>query len=183
MIGLFIGSFNPPTLAHLEICLKLKDRLDKIIFIPVNTKEKNLISMCHRINMLRIYMKDYSFLEINSIMDKYSYFDYRILDLLKKKYHNIKLIIGSDILNNMKNFTNYNYLLENYQFIVITRDSNVNNLINDKYYKYKNNFEILEYQSNISSTKARDLIKNKQDTTNILNQEIARYIKKNHLYF
>ena len=25
MIGIFIGSFNPPTIAHLEICLKLKN--------------------------------------------------------------------------------------------------------------------------------------------------------------
>ena len=41
MIGLFVGSFNPPTLAHLDICLKLKNEFNKIIFIPVNTNNKS----------------------------------------------------------------------------------------------------------------------------------------------
>ena len=40
MIGLFIGSFNPPTMAHLNISLLLLDKLEKVVFIPVNSKEK-----------------------------------------------------------------------------------------------------------------------------------------------
>ena len=40
MIGLFIGSFNPPTRAHMDICLKLKNKFNKIVLVPVSSKEK-----------------------------------------------------------------------------------------------------------------------------------------------
>ena len=36
MIGLFIGSFNPPTIAHLEIAQRLSNRYKKIVYVPVN---------------------------------------------------------------------------------------------------------------------------------------------------
>lgn len=184
MIGLFIGSFNPPTLAHLQICLSLKKMFSKIIFIPVNTKEKKLVSMYHRINMLKIYTKKYSFLEVDNIMENYSYFDYRILDLLKRKYHNVKVIVGSDILNNLKNFDNKKYLISNYEFIVITRDSfDAEKIINNYYGDYKKNFIVHQYTSDISSTKVREYIKNKMDTKKFLDMEIDFYIRENQLYF
>ena len=183
MIGLFIGSFNPPTCAHLMVCLKLKDKFSNIIFIPVNTKNKNLISMYHRVNMLKIYTNKYRFLKIDNIMDNYSYFDYRILDLLKAKYKNIKIIIGSDILYNLDKFNNYEYLLKKYNYIVIERGDNINNIIDLKYYDYRDHFEILDFNSDVSSTKARNLIKNHEDTKDILDSEIDFYIRKNNLYF
>lgn len=182
MIGIFIGSFNPPTVAHLQICLKLHNMFKKIILIPVNTKSKNLISMYHRINMLGLYKRKYSFLEIDNIMEKYSYFDYRILDLLQKKYHNIKIIIGGDLLEKINQFDNKDYLLKNYYFVVIKRNMDVDNIINSKYKDYCNHFEIIDYNSNISSTLVRDLIKNNKSTKNILDKEVKDYINNNHLY-
>ncbi len=182
MVGLFIGSFNPPTLAHLKICLELKNKFSKIIFIPVNSKNKDLLSMYHRINMLNIYKRKYPFLEVDNIMKSYSYFDYRILDLLKKKYHEIKIIIGDDILLQFDKFDNRDYLLNNYNFVVVKRDTDKDNLIIDKYHKYNDHFEIYDYCSNISSTMARNLIKNNNDTKNILDEEIKNYIRNNHLY-
>jgi len=184
MIGLFIGSFNPPTKAHLEIVLKLKDFFDKIIYIPVNSKEKYLASFNDRVNMLKIYTRKYNFLDINTIMDKYSYFDYRILDILKKEYQNISIIMGSDLLNKLDKFTNYKYLLSNYKFIIITRENdNINEIINNKYQDYKNNFQVFEYHSDISSSKIRELIKNKKDYKDYLDKDIIDYIKNNNLYF
>ncbi len=183
MVGLFIGSFNPPTLAHLKICLKLKKRFSRIFFIPVNTKNKNLVSMHHRINMLMIYKRKYPFLDIDNIMENYSYFDYRILNLLKKKYGNIKIIIGSDTLDNLDKFDNKDYLLDNYNFIVIERDISAKNIIMQKYQKYIKHFEIVNYHLDISSTRARELIKNNKSTKNILDEEIKNYIINNCLYF
>ena len=183
MIGLFIGSFNPPTLAHLKICLKLKKRFSKIIFIPVNTKNKDLVSLNHRINMLNLYKMQYPFLDIDSIMNDYSYFDYRILDLLKKKYGNVKIIIGSDILDNLDKYDNKDYILDNYNFIVIERNMNVEKVITEKYQEYFHHFEIVKYHMDISSTKARELIKNNKSTKNILDKEIKNYIINNYLYF
>ena len=158
-------------------------QFSKIIFIPVNTKNKDLISMSHRINMLSIYKKKYSFLDIDNIMNNYSYFDYRILDLLKKKYGKIKIIIGSDILEKMNQFDHKEYLLNNFYFCVITRNVDVKKIIQDKYLEYQDHFEIFNYSLDISSTMARELIKNNKNTKNILEEEIRDYIINHHLYF
>ena len=98
MVGLFIGSFNPPTKAHLEICQMLKNRFQKIVFVPVNTKEKELVSFKDRKMMLSFYTRRYQFLEISDIMNNYSYFDFRILNLLKEKYQDVRIIMGIHIL-------------------------------------------------------------------------------------
>ena len=51
MIGLFIGSFNPPTKAHIDICQKLKHSFSKIVLVPVNSKDKKLIDIHKRIEI------------------------------------------------------------------------------------------------------------------------------------
>ena len=184
MIGIFIGSFNPPTLAHLSICLKLKNRYKKIVFVPVNSKDKYLANFRHRLNMLSIYKRKYSFLEIDNIMQDYSYLNYRILDLLKTKYGNIELIIGSDLLEKIDTFENYEYLIKNFKYVVITRHkANVLKIIKEKCNNSIDNFKIIKFDNEISSTKARELIKNKLDTKGILDKDICSYIRNEHLYF
>lgn len=183
MIGIFIGSFNPPTEAHLEISLKLLERLQKIVFVPVNSREKELISINDRINMLTIYTNRYSNLIIDDIMKNYSYLNYRIIDLLKDKYQNIALILGSDLLDKLDSFDNYLYLLNNYSFMIIERSNYPSlEIIKNKYSNYQNKFTIINYNSDISSTMIRDLLKNNSPTENILDNEILSYIKEHNLY-
>ncbi len=183
MVGLFIGSFNPPTLAHINICLKLKDDFEKIVLLPVSSKEKYLIDINKRIEMLSILKNKYRFLEISDIMKKYSYVNYRIIDLLKKEYGNINIIMGSDLLEKFDNFDNFNYLLDNYTFTVVPRNNtNVKEMINNKFSKYQDKFNILDYQSNISSTMVKKLLKENRCTKEYLDQDILDYIKDNELY-
>ena len=184
MIGIFIGSFNPPTLAHLSIALKLKDRYEKIVFIPVNTKEKNLVSMKDRIEMLDCFKRKYPFILIDDMMDNYSYLNYRIIDILKKKYQNIELIIGSDLLKKIDKFDNYEYLVSSYSFMVVTRDGmDVEKIIQEKYFNYQKNFHQLELNSDISSSIVREKLKKNLDVKNILDCDVYLYIKNKNLYF
>ena len=182
MIGLFIGSFNPPTKAHLEICLKLKNNFLKIVLIPVSSKDKKLIDINKRINMLTIIKNKYHFLEIEKKKKNYSYLNYRIIDLLKDKYGDINIIMGSDLLEKLDTFDNYDYLLKNYLFTVITRDNiDALKIIKEKYSKYQDKFNLLDYHSDISSTKVRELLKNHK-ANSLLDKDILNYIKKNDLY-
>jgi len=184
MIGIFIGSFNPPTMAHLSIAFKLKDRFKKIVFVPVNTNEKHLASMRDRCDMLNCLKRKYPFILIDDLMDNYSYLNYRIVDILKRKYHDIELIIGSDLLEKLDKFENFKYLVSSYSFMVITRDNiDVEKIIGEKYAEYQNNFHLLEYNCEISSSMVREKIKNKEDVKDILDNDVYIYIKNKHLYF
>ena len=183
MIGIFIGSFNPPTMAHIDICLKLKNYFSKIIFIPVNSNEKYLASFTDRVNMLKIICRKYPFLEIDKIMEDYSYLNYRIIDLIKKKYGNISLIIGSDLLKKMDTFENYEALLNNNSFMIIERNKDsVKNILEEKYGNCRGKYVIMPFSSNISSSMARDKISAKEECKEILDKDIIDYIKKNNLY-
>ena len=183
MIGIFIGSFNPPTKAHYEICLKLQKKYSKIILVPVNSTSKHLVSIYDRINMLRVYTHKNPFLDIDDIMKNYSYFNFRVLDLLKNKYQKIDIIIGSDLLKNIKYFDNYEYILKNYHFIILTRDNHdVQKIIKENYLKYQDSFEIMEYHNNLSSSLVRERIKNKDNYKDFLDKDINEYIMKHHLY-
>ena len=183
MIGLFIGSFNPITKAHIDIILKVKDNFKKIVLVPVSSKDKELIDINRRIEMLNILKKKYSFIEISNIMKNYSYLYYYIIDLLKNKYGDLNIIMGSDLLEKLPSFDNYEYLLDNYNFTIISRDNiNLDKLIKERYLKYQNKFTILNYQSNISSTMVRKLLKEKKDISDVLDKDIYDYIKKNNLY-
>ncbi len=183
MVGLFVGSFNPITLAHIEICLKLKDKFSKIVLVPVNSRDKELISINTRIEMLNIIKNKYPFIEISDIMKNYSYLNYRIIDILSDEYEDINIIMGSDLLEKFTNFDNYEYLLNKYSYTIIPRDNiDLNKLINDKYFNYKNKFNVIDYQSNISSTIIRRKLNNKENISNMLDKDVYEYIKKNDLY-
>ncbi len=184
MIGLFIGSFNPPTLAHINICLKLKNDFSKIVLVPVSSKDKKLIDINNRIAMLTILKNKYNFLEISDIMKRYSYVNYRIIDLLKKEYGDLNIIMGSDLLEKFDRFDHYEYLLDNYSFTIIPRDNiDINKLINGKYSNYKNKFSIIDYHSDVSSTKVKELLKKNKDVSDLLDRDVLEYIKKNELYY
>ena len=183
MIGLFIGSFNPPTNAHLDIAKKLSKRYEKIVFVPVNSREKYLAPMLDRIVMLRILKRKYPFLLIDDIMDKYSFLNYRLLDLLKKKYSDIEIIMGSDLLKNLVFFDNYAYLLSSFHFLIVSRDNNDEDYVKEKYFKYQKNFNFFKYHSDISSTMVREAIKNKGDVKALIDSDVYQYIQDKHLYF
>ena len=183
MTGIFIGSFNPPTIAHYDIIKIMEKYFDKLVIIPVNSREKHLVEMNKRIEMLELLFHKDSLVIIDDLMNDYSYVNYRVIDLLKKKYGEITLIIGSDLLKNLDKFDNYEYLLSNYRFYVVTRDDDVKRIVLDKYSKYFDKFKFIEYHNNISSTKVRKLIQEKKDLTNVLDEKVSLYIKEHRLYF
>lgn len=183
MIGLFIGSFNPITLAHIEICLKLKDKFSKIVLVPVNSREKELININTRIEMLNIIKNKYPFIEISDIMKNYSYLNYRIIDILSDEYEDINIIMGSDLLEKFTNFDNYEYLLDKYSYTIIPRNNtDLKKVINDKYKKYQDKFYILDYYNDVSSSMVRNNIKNNERIDNLLDKDILDYIKVKSLY-
>ena len=133
--------------------------------------------------MLNIIASKNDKIIVDDIMKDYSYLNYRIIDLLKDKYQNVSLIMGSDLLDKFDTFDNYEYLLNNNHFIIIERDGYLcSSIIEKKYASYQDKFTIINYHSNISSTKARNILRENGNIKNILDQDILEYIQKHDLY-
>ena len=113
---LYVGSFNPPTNAHIEIAnYLLKQKIiDYLYFLPVNSSKTNLISLDKRINMLNLVKnKQEEVLNILTYQEK-GFFNY---DVLTKINLNITyLVMGSDLLLHFNTFPNYLDILNNYIF-------------------------------------------------------------------
>lgn len=169
-IGFFGGCFNPPTNVHIRIVNKLieEGKLDKVIFVPVNDyyKKENLIQAKHRYNMLQLATKKYDKLEVDDIEIKENreLCAIDVFEIIEKskyaKKSDIFFIMGSDNYEKMPKWKDYNKIKDKYNYIVIDRDKN-----------------------QISSTKIREMIKNKdRRVIKYLPEKVYEYIIKNELY-
>ncbi|MFW5847713.1 MAG: nicotinate (nicotinamide) nucleotide adenylyltransferase [bacterium] len=189
MIVVFGGAFNPPTLAHKEIYHLIVDTLDveKFIFLPVSKKysKASLIADNHRINMLKILIKDLDKAYISKLETEENQFlgTYKSLKRLQKKYENkeIAFVLGADNLTHLHKWINASNLIKDFKFIVVNRNNqDVYKLLdkNDLLSNYKENFIVLnEFDSYISSSLFRETL-----DPDYVDEDIYHYIMKNDLY-
>jgi len=165
-IGFFGGCFNPPSNIHINLALDLikKQKLDKVIFVPVSDyyKKSDLIEFKHRFTMLKFAIEDYENLYIDNLEENLNGQTYAIdiFKIINEKYISSQnfFIMGSDNYSKIKNWKNYEEL-KNYNYIILQRDDN-----------------------EISSTEIRDMIKSNNLKNNILNKKVYNYILENNLY-
>lgn len=180
------GSFNPPTIAHLNIIKKLLSEFEnsRVILLPVGNdyKKPDLISFEHRYNMLKLFAKQLKLnIEISTIEHHKGYKGtFYALEELSKDYKNIYFVIGSDNLEDLKSWILYETLLKKYPFIVINRNQYLTKKqAEDLFLDLEHRFIFLDFQMDVSSTKIRENIdKNK----NLLTPEVFQYIKNHKLY-
>ena len=167
-IGFFGGCFNPPTSIHIELANHLvkTKKLNKVIFVPVNDSylKSGLISAEHRLNMIKLAIKDNNKLEVDDIEIKEDkkLFAVDAFELINQKYSKkceVYFIMGSDNFEKMSKWKDYNKIKDQ-KYIVIKRDKNV-----------------------ISSTEIREMIaKNDSEAQKYLSREVYKYIEQNKLY-
>lgn len=182
-IGFFGGCFNPPTIAHMEIAKKAIEvlNLDKLVFVPMGNKysKNDLIDFKHRYEMLKIYCNNESKFEVSKLQENqidktYAIDTFKKLKELYKDSENF-YIMGIDNFLKMKEWKNYQELMEEYQYIVFRR----NEILEEEQY---NNVKFVELNLNISSSDVRNLIKQDKSTENLLYKDVEQYIKNNKLY-
>ena len=179
--GLFVGSFNPITKAHMKISKNLifKNYLDYIYYLPVNSNKKDLISINERINLINLVKK-----ENEEVLNIYDYsidglFNYNILIKIKNITH---LIMGSDLFLKFKTFKNYQAILKKYYLIVINRQFNIDEYIKNNYQEYLDKIIVINNQYNGSSSICREELKKDRQRVRYLDKKVLDYIKKNNLY-
>jgi len=186
VIAVFGGSFNPVTLAHKKIIDRIKklDEVTKVIIVPVSDKyEKKGLStnVNHRIEMLKLVIeKDIIISDFEARQD-HQLKSLETLTHFKEEYNDdLALVIGSDNLEDFKNWYEPEKLMENFYLIVINRQSDLGKIIlsNPTLTKYKEKIiEINDLDLNISSTKAKRELNNQY-----LDQRVIDYILLNDLY-
>lgn len=179
--GLFFGTFDPIHVAHFQIAHNLIQHkiVDRVWFVvtPINPFKKNQIisSYAHRIAMVRLAIKNYSYFQASDIecqLDSPQY-TANTLRHIKENYPNktFFLIMGSDNYNNLSTWRDAQFILNNFKICVYKREEN--------WKPSKDVFQIPGEYMNISSSFIR---KNLSHSKEYLDQEVLRYAIDYNLY-
>lgn len=187
-IGLFFGSFNPIHIGHLIIANYMANytHLDKVWLVvsphnPLKTKE-DLIDIYDRLEMCKLATENSLNISVSDIELKLPQPSYTIdtLTYLNEKYpeHQFTLIMGSDNLNTLKKWKNYEQILKNYEVIVYPRPQQVNE-------EFTNHpkIKITEApQMEISATFIRKAIRENNNVDYFLPEKVIGFIESKNLY-
>lgn len=194
-IGLYGGSFNPPTKAHIELAKKVikECNLDKVIFVPVGDlyKKEGLAKGIHRYKMLQLACTGEDNLQVSDIeiRENKNYKTIEIFKILKSQYpkEEIFFIMGADNLKKLPFWQESNRLVSDYNYIILDRGLSKSKDIIENSELLKKNKEKFTIISNkefyeCSSTSIREQIKEGKKPEN-LDTGVYNYIRENRIYF
>ncbi len=187
-IGIFGGTFDPIHIGHLITAQAVREKrnLDKIIFIPTlispHKTEIPTISPIHRLEMIKLSIKDIPYFDFSEIEIENQAISYTIdtLSSLRNKYDNIELIIGFDNILKFSTWKNPDDILKLSKLIVLRRKLSELPEVQDKYYKSAIFVDTPAIE--ISSSEVRDRIKNNLPIKFLVPAKVERYIYKHNLY-
>lgn len=131
-IGIFGGSFNPIHIGHLIVAEEVfqQRNLSKILFIPTgispHKESGGLIDSFHRYEMVKQAIGDNKHFEVSDIEIKRPGKSYTIdtIKILRETYgpeHNLFLILGTDMINEINTWKDIETLSGMCHFIVVNR--------------------------------------------------------------
>ena len=192
IIAVFGGSFNPPTVAHIELAkqvLKNIKDLDKIVFVPVSTKynKKGLAPDEDRFNMLETICSNEDNLEVSRVeldSDR-QLFTIETLQIIEESNPNsdIYFIIGTDNLKELPTWHNVERILQDYKIVVLERDEDsISDIIRDNKLLncYKDSFITIKNinKINMSASNVRRNIAENKSIKGMVPKQIEKMVKK-----
>lgn len=189
----FQGTFNPIHNAHLSMANYTKNAFDydTILFIPAYKpphKEFDDDLSNHRYHMVKLAVSGERYFGISNIEFQNERFSYTYLTILElyKRYKvdgKIGFIIGFDAFREITEWFEADKLKELVHFIVFKRESEVDSdrlaLLHYKGYKYT---LASMPPIDISSSRIREKIANKQPVGTLVPRVVLEYINENGLY-
>lgn len=187
--GLFFGSFNPIHNGHLSIANYIVDftEVDELWFVvsPQNPlKEKDILAPdYHRLEMVkkaipfnenRMFVCD---IEMNMPKPSYTIDTLRVLGT-KYPSKEFIIILGSDSLESITKWKEYNTLINDYKIFIYPRKGSNMNELTSKYPVKKINAPFVDF----SSTSVREKLINGEDVSMYLPEDVLEYINKMGIY-
>lgn len=187
-IGVLGGTFDPIHLGHFSLAQIAYEELnlDKVILIPANypwlKTPQTLTDSFHRINMINLLIKNYSWLELSNIDvlrggNSYTKDTLEELKIIFSNETKMYLIIGSDSFHDFSKWKNTKRILE-LADVVIAKRPKFEIKANDLQHFKMLNSSMLD----ISSTIVREKIKKGLSTSKLITLEVKNYINNNKLY-
>ena len=191
------GTFNPVHYGHIEIAKFALQQyeLDKVWFmpnkIPAYKTTENIVAENHRVSMIKLAIEEYEKFEFSSfeLMREGFTYTYETLQLLNKKYpdYSFYFIMGADSLITFSHWKNPDIIAANCIILAALRDDIENVQMDNLIKKIKEEFsaDIFKIKCNkldISSKDIRRLIKNNDNVSSMLPDNVLEYIKANKLY-
>lgn len=195
-IVVFGGSFNPPLNSHFSLAESIVNEYEsvkKVVFVPVSSKyeKEGLLDDEHRYNMLKLVCDKNEDLEVSRIEidnDRQLY-TIETMELLKEEYSDYELLftIGTDNLKLLHTWSRADELLTKFKILVLERDEDkMDDIINENDFltKYKDSLVKVKnnVRSNLSSTFARNKLKEGKSIRYLAPDEVYFYIEENKLF-
>ncbi len=196
MIIIFGGTFNPIHRGHEEIIESLNrlDDVEKILIILTKIPPHKTVGLLadeqDRVNMCSIIAADYDNAQVCTVELEREGKSYTIdtLRTVRALYpdSDIAITIGADMVVTFDEWKDYKEIVKHSKIITFRRgDTDLD--------KYKEGIRLLKQYgadvieisdeiTDISSTKIRDAIQNKEDVSKYLDKRVENYIKNHDIY-
>ena len=152
--ALFGGSFDPPHLGHKKIIQKALEYVDKVIVTPTYLNPfKSNFSAKPKLRykwVKEVFENENVIISDYEIEQKRAVYTYETLKELSKKYNIKAIIIGADNLKSIHKWHNFDYLNDNYLWLVASRRGESLDCQKLK------NCKILNIDVDVSSTEIRE---------------------------
>lgn len=207
-VGLLLGSFDPITIAHINLASSILNsgKIDKVLFVVAKQnpwKEEKPTPFDLRCQMIEASVKPFEGkCEVSRIEESLPSptFSYITLSALKEQYPNDKLFIigGSDTIKTIPKWKNYeSHIKDKIGIIEIPRGvdylflppNSINTFSFDEHGAfgrnklYNSNIPLLKTKRmDVSSTNVRWLITNGLNPYPLITEEVYNIIKQNNLY-
>ena len=181
--AIFGGTFDPIHLGHLHLIKEISSRFDNVLVIPTGTpwlKElKPIASAQQRFQMADLAVTSMGLagkvevlpIEVNRAGNSYAI---DTVEELREKYPNTNftLVLGTDAAKNLPNWHKSTDLLKLVKVLVINRPGN-----------QSSDYEEINIKAlDISSTKVRISIANRENVSNLLPAKVVTFIREFGLY-
>lgn len=194
-IGCMGGTFNPVHLGHISVARAAHEELglERIFMMPSKNPphKQNIISEKDRCNMVRLAIEAYPYLEFSDLEIKRQGVTYsaETLALLKEKYEEIYFIIGADSFYDIEKWYHPEIVMRLAHLVVAPRTDARSKDRSPQRHKayleqtYGARIRFLNCPLfPISSSQIRSDIKNGKPVSRWIDEKVAEYITKEHLY-
>ena len=200
-VAIFGGSFDPPTIAHMQIACEIYnnfEHIDQVWIVPCGDGRCDIklrTPANHRLNMLHLIKDDLIAHNVPIFIDETEinrgeYIPtYYLLKELEETHKDMEFVfcIGTDLLEGLKTWDECNKLVEEFEFIIVSREDYP--LVLDlPEVVYPKKYEVLETIINGSSTKVRNRIHSRIENklnlaiNGLTTNRVIKYIQENKLY-